>query len=165
MEKVVKNDSKDFEVWTELGTVQFQREEYKDAAKSYEKSLEANPDYLLALINLGKVRIVEKKYQESVEPLDRALKLEPNRAETNRLLGEAYLFTNKERYLSNPRGMTMGIGVSCVYCCSHHLHHGNVGFFKIMSIFSKFSLLIGYQCGHFIKVACQFPQLILRVDP
>ena len=60
--------------------------------------------------------------------------------------------------------MTMGIRVSRIYGGSHHFHHGNVGLFQIARVFSKFSLLIGYQSGHFIKVTGQLPQLILRVD-
>jgi tetratricopeptide (TPR) repeat protein len=91
MEKAVKDDSEDFEAWTELGTVHFRREKYKDAEKCYGKALEARPDYMLALINLGRVRIAEKKYQEALEPLNRALELEPERAASNRLVGEAYL--------------------------------------------------------------------------
>ncbi len=91
MEKVVKTDPKDFEAWTELGTVHFRREKYKDAEKCYGKALEARPDYMLALINLGKVRIAEKEFQKALETLERALELEPDRPEVSRLVGEAYL--------------------------------------------------------------------------
>ena len=91
MEKVVKTDPEDFEAWTELGTVHFRREKYKDAEKCYGKALEAQPDYMLALLNLGKVNIAEKQFEKALEILERAIELEPNRPEASRLVGEAYL--------------------------------------------------------------------------
>ncbi len=91
IEKVVKTDPEDFEAWTELGTVHFRREKYKEAEKCYGRALKARPDYMLALINLGRVRIAEKDYQQALEALDRAVELEPDRPESNRLVGEAYL--------------------------------------------------------------------------
>ncbi|MCK7515370.1 MAG: hypothetical protein MZV70_72895 [Desulfobacterales bacterium] len=62
--------------------------------------------------------------------------------------------------------MSMGVGVSCIYGCSHHLDDGNVGFFKVPGIPVQFALLLGYLVADIsLKLACQFTQLIVRIDP
>jgi tetratricopeptide (TPR) repeat protein len=42
-------------------------------------------------MDLGRVRMAEKKYEAAVEPLTGALKISPTSAEADYLLGEAYL--------------------------------------------------------------------------
>lgn len=95
LEKLVKEDSGDFEAWTELGTAQFQAKKLDDAAAAYTKALELKPEYLPALVNLGKLRLAQKKYDQAIEPLTKAVAQDPTRAESQYLLGEAYLGVRK----------------------------------------------------------------------
>lgn len=92
---VVAADPSDYEAWTELGTVEFQREKPKDARKAYERAVELKDDYLPSHLNLGKLLLSEKQYQSAIEPLAKAVELDPSRAETQYLLGEAYLGVKK----------------------------------------------------------------------
>ena len=52
---------------------------------------EVRPAYLLAFLNLGKLRLARKDYDGAVEALTKAVALTPPSAEANYLLGESYL--------------------------------------------------------------------------
>jgi Flp pilus assembly protein TadD len=91
LRQVVREDPKDFEAWTELGTVYFLQKNNDEAEKSYLQALDKQPLFILALVNLGKVRLAQKNYQGAIQILTRAIAVKPPSAEANYFLGEAYL--------------------------------------------------------------------------
>ena len=95
LQRVTRADVKDFESWTELGTVHFKQKDTDQAEKDYLRALELEPSSLLALIDLGKLRLAEKNFDGAIEILTRATSLRPPSAEANYFLGEAYLNIRK----------------------------------------------------------------------
>ncbi len=93
--QIVAADAKDYEAWSELGTAYFKQKKYSDSEKAYQSALEQKPDFLLAMLNIGKVRMSQKQYEGAIEILDRAVKQEPKSVEANYLLGESYLQIKK----------------------------------------------------------------------
>ena len=93
--RVVAADPKDFQAWTELGTVQLLRNNIDEAEKDYRRAVQERPTFTLALLNLGRVLSAQKKFEESIDPLTEAVKLSPSSAEANFMLGEAYLQIKK----------------------------------------------------------------------
>lgn len=91
MRQIVDADDRDFPVWEELGTNFFITKTFFEAESCYLKALQLKPDYVPAMINLGRLRIVVKNLNGAVEVLERALKLQPTSAQANYFLGEAYL--------------------------------------------------------------------------
>src|SRR5262249_3740447 len=91
MRQVVDADDRDFIVWEELGTNFFITKTWFEAESCYLKALQLKPDYVPAMINLGRLRIVRKDLNGAVEMLDRAVKLQPASAAANYFLGDAYL--------------------------------------------------------------------------
>jgi len=47
------------------------------------------------LLNLGRVRSAQKKYAEAIEPLEKAVELQPTLGDAHMLVGEAYLQVKK----------------------------------------------------------------------
>jgi Tfp pilus assembly protein PilF len=95
LQQIVESDSKDFEAWTEFGTVRFQLKDNHEAEKDYLQALELNPSFGLALMNLGKLRLAQRNYQGAIEALTKAVNTPPPSAEANYFLGEAYLNIKK----------------------------------------------------------------------
>ncbi|MEP6922118.1 MAG: tetratricopeptide repeat protein [bacterium] len=95
LRQVVGNDAKDFEAWTELGTAYFLSKNNDESEKAYLHALEAEPTFILALLDLGKLRLEVKNFAGAVEVLTRAATLPPPSAEVNYFLGEAYLNLKK----------------------------------------------------------------------
>lgn len=95
LKKVVASDAKDYVAWTELGTVYFKQEKHSDADASYQKALEAKPDYLLAMINQGKLRLAQKNFDGAIEVLSKAVAQAPASADVQYYLGESYLGARK----------------------------------------------------------------------
>lgn len=93
--EAVESDAADFEAWTELGTVEFQRERDNEAQAAYSRALALQPDYFPALLNLGKLHLGGNRYEQAIVPLERAVQLVPAHAEANHLLGEAFLGVKK----------------------------------------------------------------------
>ena len=91
MRQIVDSDDRDFPVWDELGTNFFITKTYFEAESCYLKALQLKPDFVPAMINLGRLRIVVKNLNGAVEILDRAVKLQPTSSGANYFLGEAYL--------------------------------------------------------------------------
>lgn len=92
---VVAEDPKDFEAWTELGTLHFKRGKAGEAEKFYLRALQERPTFILALLNLGKLRVERKDYEGAIAVLLRAVEERPQSAEVNYFLGEAYLQVKK----------------------------------------------------------------------
>lgn len=95
LRQIVAGDSKDFEAWTELGTMYFIQKDSDEAEKAYLLALEAQPSFILALLNLGKLRLAQKKYAGAIEILTKAVTVPPPSAEASYFLGEAYLGIGK----------------------------------------------------------------------
>jgi tetratricopeptide (TPR) repeat protein len=95
LRQIVDADKLDFQVWTLLGTIYLIQEKSADAEKAYLSALEAKPTFALALLDLGKLMASQKRFQDAIDPLTRAVTAQPQSAETNLLLGEAYLQVRK----------------------------------------------------------------------
>lgn len=95
LRQIVNTDHKDYEAWTELGTALLSQNKTDEAEKAYLSALAERPDYVLALVNLGKLRLIQKQYEKAVESLDQAVKVQPQSATANYYLGEAYLQIKK----------------------------------------------------------------------
>jgi tetratricopeptide (TPR) repeat protein len=95
LKKILDNDPKDFQVWTQLGNVHLLQSKYADAENDYLRAIDLHSDYFLALLNLGRAEIGLQQYDVAVEVLNRAVKLRPKSADANYLLGESYLALKK----------------------------------------------------------------------
>jgi len=93
--RLVAADEKDFQAWTELGTVQLMKNNVEEAEKDYRRAIQERPTFMLALLNLGRVLSAQKKYEAAIEPLTEAVKASPTSPEANYMLGEAYLQIKK----------------------------------------------------------------------
>ncbi len=95
LRQILNEDEKDYQSWSELGTAYLMQQDFGESESSYLRATEANPKFFLAFLNLGKVRMVEKKFETAVEPLSQAVSIKPESPEVNYLLGEAYLQIKK----------------------------------------------------------------------
>ncbi len=95
LRQIVGSDPKDFQAWTELGTVYLMLKDAGSAEKAYLRATEAQPSSALAFINLGRLRLMQKNYEGAIEILTPAVKLQPPSAGANYYLGEAYLQIKK----------------------------------------------------------------------
>lgn len=95
LNQLLANDANDFQAWTELGTINLVQQNLSEAEKAYLRATEIRPKFFLALMNLGKVRVAQKKHDEALVPLSLALEIQPTSANLNFLLGETYLSTKK----------------------------------------------------------------------
>ena len=90
-QQIVAEDPKDFIAWTELGTLHFKAEKVSDAEKCYLQALDLKPAFVLALLNLGKLKLSKKDFEGAIAALERAVQSERGSADANYFLGEAYL--------------------------------------------------------------------------
>jgi tetratricopeptide (TPR) repeat protein len=95
LNRLVAADAKDFQAWTELGTAHLMSNNADEAEKAYRRAIQERPNFTLALLNLGRLLSVQKKFEAAIEPLTEAVKSSPASAEGNFLLGEAYLQIKK----------------------------------------------------------------------
>jgi tetratricopeptide (TPR) repeat protein len=95
LRRITGDDPKDFQAWTELGTVYLLQRNAVEAEKAYLRAIEERPVFVLALVNLGRLRIMKKNYEGAIETLTRAVKVSPDSANANYFLGEAYLLVKK----------------------------------------------------------------------
>ena len=89
--QILNDDGNDYEVWTELGTVYLMQQDLGKAESAYERAGEVNRSFFLSFFNLGKLRMAQKRYDAAIEPLVQSVKLKPDSAPANYLLGEACL--------------------------------------------------------------------------
>jgi len=82
--------------WSRLGDAYMQKARetmdvsyYGRAAASYKKSLALNPNYANALVGMAWVQSGRHEFEQSIEWANKALKLEPDRADAYGLLGDA----------------------------------------------------------------------------
>jgi tetratricopeptide (TPR) repeat protein len=95
LRQILAADQLDFQVWTLLGTVYLVQDNPAEAESAYLSAIKARPSFALALLDLGRLRASQKRFAEAIEPLTRAVESQPQSAEANLLLGEAYLQVRK----------------------------------------------------------------------
>lgn len=93
--ELLASDPKDFQAWSELGTVYLLEQKPTEAEKAYANAIEIRPKFFLGLKNLGRLRMMQKNYEGAIEPLTAAVELQPTSADVNAHLGEAYLQVKK----------------------------------------------------------------------
>ena len=93
--ELVSNDPKDFQAWTELGTVYLLEQKLTEADKAYASAVQIRPGFFLGQMNLGRLRMMQKNYEGAIEPLTAAVTLHATSADANYYLGEAYLQIKK----------------------------------------------------------------------
>ena len=95
LKQLVTNDPNDFQAWTELGTVFLLEKNLSEAEKAYEQSTAVRPKFFLALMNLGRVRMMRQEFDDAITVLSRAVEVKTTSADANYYLGEAYLQIKK----------------------------------------------------------------------
>lgn len=95
LKRVVEIDPKDFQAWTQLGTVYLGQKQFDEADAAYSKAIEVRSSFFPALLNLGRLRLMTKKYEAAIEALTRAIAQRKDSADANFYLGEAYLQLKK----------------------------------------------------------------------
>ena len=93
--ELLTNDPKDFQAWTELGTVYLIEQKPAEAEKAYANAIDIRPRFFLGLINLGRLRMMQKNFEGAISPLSTALEVKPTSADVNYYLGEAFLQIKK----------------------------------------------------------------------
>lgn len=96
LQKAASLRAADQRVLSALGYVNFQAKRYEDAAKWYEKVVQAAPDFQAGHANLGMVMERLGNVDRAIQCWKEALKLDPNDGSSRSLLAAAYL--SKARY-------------------------------------------------------------------
>ena len=91
LRQIVESDPADFPAWQELGTDHFIQKNFQEAERAFAHALANHPDYMLALISLGRLRITLKNFDGAVLVLRHAVEVQPKSPQANYFLGEAYL--------------------------------------------------------------------------
>jgi len=91
LNEIVNSDTADFQAWTELGTAYLGDGDIAEAEKAYRRAIQERPTFALALLNLGRLLLTQKRYTESIDALSLATEVRPDSAESHFLLGETYL--------------------------------------------------------------------------
>jgi len=89
--QITTADRKDFESWFELANVHFLQKKLPEAENEYLRAIDSHPGFFLALLNLGRLKLFQKDYAVAIQVLTQAVKVQPDSADANYFLGEAYL--------------------------------------------------------------------------
>ena len=95
LRQITTLDEKDFEAWFELANIHFRQKKLAEAENEYLRAIDAHSRFFLALVNLGRLELFQKRYDVAIQALRQAVNTRPDSAEANYFLGEAYL-QNKE---------------------------------------------------------------------
>jgi cytochrome c-type biogenesis protein CcmH/NrfG len=95
LQQLLASDPNDFQAWAELGTVFLMKKDLSEAEKAYQQSTQVRPKFYLALMNLGRVRLMQQKFDDAIPILSRAVAVKATSADANFYLGEAYLQIKK----------------------------------------------------------------------
>lgn len=95
IDQILAADPKDYEAWTEIGTISFKNKAIDNAESAYLKAIELKSDYFVALLNLGKLYFAGKKFDNAILALSNAVKAKNDSAEAYHFLGESYLQVKK----------------------------------------------------------------------
>lgn len=85
------------------GDIRMKAGRTKTAAGLYRDALRKNPMLVGALIGLGRVFLAQKKPQQALRYLKRAVRLNPKSSQVHMLMGQAYESTNVRKSLSHYR--------------------------------------------------------------
>jgi len=91
LQQILKSDSQDFQAWAELANIHFLQKNLADAENEYLHALDARPSFFLALLNLGRLELFQKRYDVAISALTKAVRVQPKSPDANYFLGEAYL--------------------------------------------------------------------------
>lgn len=91
LQQIVKSDGRDFPAWVELANVHFLQKDLAGAENEYLNALDVHPNFFLALLNLGRLELFQKRYDVAIAALTKAVKVEPSSPDANYFLGEAHL--------------------------------------------------------------------------
>lgn len=95
LKEIVVLDPADFIGWAKLGMLYLEKESLTESEAAFRKSLEVKVEYTPAWIQVGKIRVAQKRFDAAVEIFKHATTLEPTSPTAFRLLGEAYLHARK----------------------------------------------------------------------
>lgn len=95
LRQLLNADPHDFQAWTELGTLYLFKQNLDESENAYVKSVTERPQFFLGQMNLGRVRVVRKNFEGAIEPLTKAVEIQPSSADANFYLGESYLQIKK----------------------------------------------------------------------
>jgi tetratricopeptide (TPR) repeat protein len=93
--ELLANDPKDFQAWTELGTVYLIEQKPTEAENAYLHAIDVRPRFFMAHMNLGRLRAMQKDFEGAISPLSVAVEVKPTSADANYYLGEAFLQVKK----------------------------------------------------------------------
>lgn len=93
--RILDQDNQDFQAWTELGTAFLLSGKKDDAENAYKQALKARPNFKLALLNLGRLLVEQKKYEDAITPLTTLIEIDRESPDGNLALGQAYIQTKK----------------------------------------------------------------------
>lgn len=82
-------------VYTIIGNAYMELEEYDNSLESYSKSVEINPDFYRAWVNMGIVFRLLGEFEKAENCYLKALEIEPEYAELHVSLGALYIYINK----------------------------------------------------------------------
>ncbi len=88
----------------DLGTAEFQNEEYSKAAKHFRKTLKLSDGSLLDQVNLGLSETLAQQHEKAISTLTGLLKKHPNTPHAHYLLG--IIFLRQDRYSESIREFT-----------------------------------------------------------
>jgi len=92
---LVAEDPNDFQAWTELGTAYLAEDSLAEAEKAYLEATRLKPKFLLGLLNLGRLRLLQKNFEGAIAVLTQAVETKADSAAANYYLGESYLQVKK----------------------------------------------------------------------
>lgn len=95
LKQIVETDPKDFVVWALLGSAYFEKNDLAAAETSFQKALALKSDFGPAMMNLGRIRMMQNQPEPAIEFLLKATEADPKYARSYQLLGEAYLVAKK----------------------------------------------------------------------
>jgi len=91
LQQIAAADKKDFQAWFELANVHFLEKKLAEAEREYLTAIDLHPKFFLALLNLGRLVLFQKRYDVAIQALQEAVSVQANSADANYFLGEAYL--------------------------------------------------------------------------
>ncbi len=91
LKEIVAIDPADFIAWSILGSLYLKQNAFAESDAAFRKSLALKIEYTPAWISVAKLRIAQKQPEAAIEIHKHAVSLEPESADTYRLLGETYL--------------------------------------------------------------------------
>jgi tetratricopeptide (TPR) repeat protein len=91
LQQIIQTDAKDFQAWFEMANIHFLQKTIADAENEYLRAIDAHPGFFIALLNLGRLELFQKRFDVAIEVLRQAVKAGPDSADANYFLGEAYL--------------------------------------------------------------------------